>query len=129
MEWIGNELPLAVIRDMIVRYQATGAHQRKRLSRTFTGQTPDQNKVIDALHHIDTWGIEYDEWVSILMAIHSEFPGEEGLQIAETWADGKPGETEQKWRSFDRNGNGLGRVGIGTLFAIAKKAGWQQTHS
>lgn len=124
MEFIGNVLPQAIIKDMIRRYQATGRREHKRIMAT-SYSAPNQQRVADALGHIDPWAIEYDQWLSILMAIHSEFPGDDGLSMADSWAQGKGNEVEQKWRSFQPAGNTAGRVGIGTLFAIAREKGWQ----
>lgn len=121
---LGQELPIDLVKDLIKRYQATGQRARRKAIQRYAGQTPDEAKVIDALRHIDAWGIDYDQWVAVLMAVHSAFPGPSGMAIAESWADGKPGEVEQKWRSFKPGGNGLGRIGVGTLFALAKEAGW-----
>jgi hypothetical protein len=126
MEWLANELSLDLLKDLIRRYQETGARVRRQLQRRYEPCNADEREVVDALRHIDAWGIAYDEWVAVLMAIHSEFPGENGIAIADAWADGKQGEVAQKWRSFDAQGNTTGRVGIGTLFQMAKEHGWER---
>jgi len=125
MEWLGHELPIELVKDLIRRYQATGKAERRRTQRDYAPGTADERDVVDALKHIDPWRIDYDEWVAVLMAIHSEIPGPRGMSLADMWADGYPGEVEHKWRSFDANGNTSGRVGIGTLFALAKNGGWE----
>lgn len=125
MEWLNHELPLSLARDLIARYQSTGNAQRKRTQRAYMPGTADEHDITDALRHIDPWRLGYDEWVSVLMAIHSEL-GVSGLSLAESWADGKPREVEQKWRGFDAGGNVSGRVGIGTLFALAYDGGWER---
>jgi hypothetical protein len=122
---LDHSLPIALVKDLIARYRATGMQARRQANTTYAGTTPDEGRVIDALNHINAWSIDYDEWVAILMALHSEFPGANGLAIAESWADGKPGEVEQKWKSFNQTGNISGRVGIGTLFTLAKQSGWE----
>lgn len=124
MEYLGNILPLTVVKDMIERYQTTGTRQHKRMSAA-TFSAPDQQRVADALRCIDPWAIDYGEWVSILMAIHSEFPGDDGLSLAESWGQGQGNEVERKWRSFRETGNPTGKVGIGTLFAMARSKGWR----
>lgn len=124
MEYPGNVLPFDVVKDMVERYKMTGRQQHKRMAIGTYG-TPDQQRVADALRHLDAWSMDYDQWVHVLMAIHSAFPDDSGLALAESWAQGKPREVEQKWRSFHDTGNGVGRVGIGTLFAMAKERGWQ----
>lgn len=125
IEYLANELPLDVIKTLIKQYQVSGqvaknTHERKN----YTAPT-DQKDVAEALRKIPPWGIEYDQWVSILMAIHHEF-GDNGLGLAESWADGKPEEVRRKWRSFNENGNTSGKVTLGTLFAIAKEYGWER---
>lgn len=125
MEWLANELPLELVKDLIRRYQQTGQHARRQVNARYQGQTPDETELMDALKAIDPWTIDYDEWVAVLMAIHSAYPNETGLSIAESWADGKAGEVEHKWRGFRPDGNPQGKVGVGTLFAVAKQHGWK----
>ena len=85
----------------------------------------DLGLVEDALKSIDPWEFGYSRWIRVLMALHSEFPGEDGRAVAVAWACGKPGEVEAHWdRHFKTDGNRSGRVGIGTLFHEAKLAGW-----
>jgi len=87
----------------------------------------DLDLVEDALKSIDPWGFGYSRWIRVLMALHSEFPGEDGRAVAVAWACGKPGEVEAHWdRHFKADGNRSGRVGIGTLFHEAKLAGWKR---
>jgi len=125
MEWLNHELPLGLARDLIARYQSTGNATRKRAQRAYVPGTADEHQIMDALKHIDPWRLDYDEWVAVLMAIHSEL-GSSGLSLAESWAAGNKGEVEQKWRSFHMDGNVSGRVSIGTLFALAKDGGWER---
>lgn len=127
MELLPGRLPLSIIKDMIKRYQQTGQHEKRRVQH-YEPRNTDEREVQDALKHINPWGIDYDQWLSILMALHSEFPGGNGMAMAEAWAQGYKGEVERKWRSFDQNGNGSGRVGIGTLFAIAKEQGYSKVN-
>lgn len=127
MEWLNNELPLDIVKDLISRYKATGRANHRRVHRgpIRTSGDTDRQKIVDALNHLDPWSVSYNEWVSVLMAIHSEMPGAAGLSLAESWADGKPHEVEQKWRSFDPSGNASGQVTVATLFKLAKDRGWE----
>lgn len=124
IEWLPNVLPLSIVKDMIARYKATG-EQQKRTIQQYTAQTADEQQVQDALKCIPPWGIQYDEWLCVLMAVHSAFPGSNGLAIADSWAQGDKGEVERKWRSFTGDGNTSGRIGLGTLFNIAKEHGYR----
>lgn len=121
VEWLNNELPLSLVRDLIKRHHMATQAQRKTPRREYKSDTVDEQCITDALAHLDPWSLSYDEWLSVLMAIHSEMPGPAGLSLADTWAAGYPGEVEQKWRGFEANGNANGRVSIGTLFALAKE--------
>ena len=68
---------------------------------------------------IGPWDIGYHEWVSILMALHAEF-GTDALPLAESWAEGKTGEVEKKFKSFRKTG-----VNLATLIYHAKQNGWK----
>ena len=125
MEYIGNVLPVAVVQKVIRDYLTSGAVAKRKHSERYQ-PTADEHDVCEALNCIPAWGIEYDEWVDVLMGIHSAF-GENGLRIAESWAEeGYPGEVERKWRSFRDGGNAAGRVTIASVFGIAKRFGWRK---
>ena len=121
---LDRELPLDLVKDLIARHKTTSVRERRAPNPRYAGQTPDEQRVQDALKALNPWKLDYGDWLAVLLALHSEFPGANGLAMAESWAQGFPGEVEGKWRGFKSNGNGAGRVGIGTLFALAKEAGW-----
>lgn len=123
VEYFENVLPLNTLKHLIAQYQETG--KRERVRQTWTAPT-EQAEVADALRKIPAWGIDYDQWVAVLMALHREY-GDAGLSLAESWADGAPGEVERKWRSFKPAGNYAGAVGLGTVFALAQSFGWRKT--
>ena len=123
VEYFENVLPLATLKHLIAQYQETGKRERTR--QTWTAST-EQAEVADALRKIPAWGIDYDQWVAVLMALHREY-GDGGLALAESWADGASGEVERKWRSFKPAGNYAGAVGLGTVFALAQSFGWRKT--
>ncbi len=124
VEYIDNRLPLSKLKEIIGNYQATGTVVKRHHERS--GNTPvDQVEVADALRCIPPIGIDYNEWLGVLMGIHNEF-GDSGMLLAEQWAQGQPGEIERKWRSFNNNGNVSGRVTIATVFGMAQKHGWRK---
>lgn len=124
-EFLDQVLPLDVVKKLIEKYLESGEQEKKHATKTGYAAPASQAEVANALKYINPWGIDYDEWVSVLMALHAEF-GDGGYQLAESWADGKTGEVAQKWRSFKQGGNPSGRVTVATLFAIAKRNGWRK---
>jgi hypothetical protein len=124
-EYINQVLPLEVLKKLIAQYQDTGAVEKRRSLRKDYAAPATQQEVADALKLIPPWQIEYDEWVSVLMAIHAEF-GDAGYALAENWGDGKQGEIEHKWSSFKQLGNTAGAVTIATVFGLAKRFGWKK---
>jgi hypothetical protein len=124
-EFIDEVLPLAVVKDLIAKYQEMGAIEKQRTAHREYGTPASQAEVADALKSIPPWSIDYSEWLSILMAIHSQF-GDGGMGLAESWGDGKGNEIEQKFKSFKGDGNPAGKVTIATLFGIAKAKGWKK---
>jgi hypothetical protein len=75
----------------------------------------------DALSHLDP-DMDYHSWLKTGMALKAGL-GKAGRALWLAWsAQGKkckPGEPEEKWRSFSRTG-----VGLGSLFYMAHEAGW-----
>ena len=124
IETLDNVLSLTTVKRLISQYQETGRRERQRHEREYTA-TNAQAEVADALKKIPAWGIDYDEWVAVLMALHREY-GDAGMELAESWAQGAQGEVERKWRSFKADGNPAGAVGLGTVFALAKRFGWER---
>lgn len=124
MMHLGNVLTIDKVKKIIADYQESAKREQKPKLKNFTA-TASQSEVYEALKLINPWQVDYDEWVNILMGIHSEF-GDNGFSMADSWADGKKGEVEQKWRSFKDNGNGTGKVTIATVFGIAKRFGWNK---
>ena len=124
VELIHSQLPLELVKDLVQHYQDGKRNRGQRRKAPSEPGSTDEGRIRAALNHLDPWAIDYSEWVSVLMALHSEL-GEPGLTVAESWASGQRGEVEQKWRGFDANGNVSGRVTIGTLFALARRHGWQ----
>lgn len=67
--------------------------------------------------------LPYNDWLSVLMALHERFNGsEEGLLAADKWSAGgskyRQGEVAAKWRSFKRTG-----VSWATIPALARQHG------
>jgi len=123
MKHLGNVLTIDKIKKIIADYQESSKREQKPKLKNFTA-TATQTEVYEALKLIPPWQVDYEEWVNILMGIHSEF-GDDGFSMAESWADGKQGEVLQKWKSFKDNGNPVGKVTIATVFGIAKRFGWK----
>ncbi|MEM1077959.1 MAG: bifunctional DNA primase/polymerase [Pseudomonadota bacterium] len=79
-------------------------------------------EVEELLGHIPA-DLPYQDWLSVLMALHDRFNGsEEGLALADRWsatgAKYRPGEVAAKWRSFKRGG-----VRWPTVPALARQSG------
>jgi hypothetical protein len=124
MAYLGSVLPLEIVRHTILQYQETGRQEKQRQTTNYTAPA-DQATIQDALHHIPANGIDYDDWVKVLMGLHREL-GDAALDLAECWAQGYNGEVARKFKSFKADGNVSGTVTIGTVFALAKQHGWQR---
>lgn len=68
-----------------------------------------------------------DNWLKVLMALHSTGWGAKAREIADDWSrqSAKFNEADQDktWTSFDRGYDGVS-VTLGTIYAMAKEAGW-----
>lgn len=105
-DYLDNVLPLDTIKKLIEKYQESGQAERRKATGANYSAPASQQEVSSALKLIPPWGVSYDEWVAILMAIHSAF-GEDGYQLAESWADGGQGEVARKWKTFKPSGHRL----------------------
>ncbi len=119
------EIPPAV-RELLDRMEAQIREAKERkVERTFEA-LPELAKVAEALSFIPNWsineregGLEYRDWLAVLMAIHSAYPGEEGIDLCEAWSPGFPGEIEAKFKSFQGTG-----YTMATVAHMARSHGW-----
>ncbi len=84
----------------------------------------EEGQAVSMLAAINPDDLEYDDWLRLGMAVKSQLPGGEGLAIWDEWsASGnryKVNECSSRWRGFSDFGTARG----GTLFYLAKQAGW-----
>jgi RecA-family ATPase len=97
----------------------------ERAARPAPANTPqDMHEVRSALFAIAP-DLEYLQWLAVLMALHSAYPGEDGMALADEWsaagAKYQEGCVAERWRSFTADG----RTTIKTLFGMARDAGWR----
>jgi len=88
------------------------------------GTPSDYDRAMEALEFINP-GADYDTWLAMGFALHKEF-GDRAKQDWMSWSMDRPKPTsesdlEDHWKSFGKKDG----VGIGTLFHIAKQAGWE----
>jgi hypothetical protein len=124
---INKVLPMAVLDELRAEFCAAMEAERanRKPASHYQASTPELAKVQEAMRFIPKQP-GYHDWLDVLMAVHSEFPGSDGVAICESWSPGFPDEIERKFASFNRNGNGTGKVGIGTVFHMAQQCGWQK---
>ena len=84
----------------------------------------DYDKAMEALNFIDA-GTAYNTWRDIGFALQKEF-GDRAKQDWMSWSMDRVAPTtevdlERHWKSFGKKDG----VGIGTLFHVAKQAGWE----
>ncbi|WP_339678288.1 PriCT-2 domain-containing protein [uncultured Zhongshania sp.] len=88
----------------------------------FADRPLERSDVRSALCYLDP-SVARAEWVTIGMAIKSEFP--DGFDLFDEWSSGgasyKPADCRATWRSIKAGGG----IGIGTLFKLAQQAGWE----
>ncbi len=90
--------------------------------RDYTPRDNDEQRIADALNSINA--DDRDVWLECGMALKAEL-GDAGRYLWDEWSlkSGKYDEADQEkvWRSFQRNG-----IGLGTVFHRAKQSGWQE---
>ncbi len=86
---------------------------------------PSIAEMREILRFIPPGGEYKADWLRILAAVHSVYPGPEGEGMCAEWCDGKPGEIARKFASFKRDGNASDAASVGTLIHIAKQHGYE----
>lgn len=86
---------------------------------------PSIAEMREILRFIPPGGDYTADWLRILAAVHSVYPGPEGEGMCAEWCDGKPGEIAKKFASFKRDGNASDAASVGTLIHIAKQHGYE----
>jgi len=114
---------LKAILDSIVAEQK---RSRERAKDRPVEVAPELETLQDALSFIPNWsineregGLEYRDWLSVLMAVHSLYPDQLGIDLIESWSPGQEGEVAAKFASFHSDG-----VTLGTLDYLAREHGW-----
>lgn len=101
--------------DMLIKPKTAPAPQQRTL------ENAGASEIEEMLSYVSP-DCSYQEWVSVLMAIHSAL-GEDGLSIADAWsAQGRKyrqGEVTKKWRGFSSEGG----VNLGSLAELARQGG------
>jgi len=112
-------LPVPVEQPRPVWSPPTGAAARA----TFD-TVPSYEDMREILRHIPPGGDYTADWLRILAAIHTVYPGSDGIALCEEWSPGKPGEVARKFASFKRDGRATNATSVGTLIYAAKQHGY-----
>jgi hypothetical protein len=86
---------------------------------------PPYEEMREILRHIPPGGDYTTDWLRPLAAVHSVYPGPDGIALCEEWCPGKPGEVARKFASFKRDGRMDNAASVGTLIYLAKQHGYQ----
>jgi hypothetical protein len=130
---LDNRLPLAVARAEVaalLEQRRRQAEERQRQAEARAGRYrcddpddwPNEDDVAEMLKHLPRkFDGDYMKWLKVLMAVHSEFPGDAGIDLVEAWSPGSEGEVAIKFRSF--RGSDYG-PSIGWLITLARSYGY-----
>jgi hypothetical protein len=108
-------------REEIMRAFPPVEHEARQTSSEWRAADCDQERIADALRAIPA--DDRDIWLQVGMALKAEL-GDGGRPIWDNWSATCPKkfkdrDQDKTWRSFRRNG-----IGIGTLFFHAQQHGW-----
>ena len=111
-------IPALLLDRIRARQKATAAAREAHSAQPGRYDLATVKSMLDVLK---PWQDGYDWWLKTGMAAHSAFPSDAGLAIWEAWAEGKRGECERKWHSFNVNGG----ITLSWLERQALAAGWE----
>ena len=78
------------------------------------------------LAHIDPNELSYDDWYKIGMAIKSQYPDEDGLEVWDEWSSHGNRYDQKECRSRWEGFNPAGAVRMATVFWFAQKGGYER---
>lgn len=119
LEEIGGRFPLDVLRHLYQRYVKTLPKEKPKPAMLPETREELYGKIDQALGRINPWGVDYNDWFSIIAAVKNEL-GDGGLPLAVTWAQGGEGEVERMWKYIRRQGGKQAHAG--TIMFFAKQA-------
>ncbi|MDI9548761.1 MAG: PriCT-2 domain-containing protein [Chloroflexota bacterium] len=123
IRWTGHTI---AVLDAAVVAELWRAWTGQELFRTYvprpsSAPPPALAVVADALRRVDPWSLDYDQWISVLAALKHDY-GDDALDLAVHWGQGRPGEVEGKWATF---GDHPRPSTVRTIYRLALAAGWQ----
>jgi hypothetical protein len=123
-------LPIKVLQPIADRMLEQEAALRDRrqieLVRRLKEANESLERVKSALYAInpDKGSLDYESWYKAVAAVYNAFPGLAGMALIEQWTGERNlHDLPAMFRTFDRHGGR--RIGLGTLFQMAKERGWQ----
>jgi hypothetical protein len=132
--WLGNLLTLDALAPLVDARRRATSRAGRRATVAISGSStsipldpPDIERVRRALACIppDAPELPYNDWIHILMGVHSAFPGEVGIALVEGWSPGYEDEVAEKFATFDADRDE--KWTLGTVFWHAKRHGWRDT--
>lgn len=112
---------VACISDFIDSFRS----KTKRME-VVNNSKPSIFQIRDMLRHIppDT---DYNTWIRIVMAVNSEYPDKNGIDVLDDWCGHLcyEGELQTIFNSLNRNDRS--EITLGTLYYYAKNYGWQRS--
>lgn len=126
--WHGNFKDIKVAPEVLLELwqslldEKEQSRQVRKESTEIQGTT-DVDAIQRALDKVPASSLSYEDWYRVGMAIHSELPGDEGLQLFEQWSAIDKGRYDleviiDKWTSFKSGGG----ITIGSLFGMVPKS-------
>lgn len=110
----------------IEQEEARRAAERRLAEHPELANFPDVTDVAEMLRHLDS-DVPYDQWIVVLMAVHSRHPDQIGIDLCNTWSMSStrytPGCVERAFKSFTHKG-----IGIGRLIKLAVDKGYEAPH-
>jgi hypothetical protein len=114
-------LPLDAAAEIVKQHKAATPRKPPTV-KNYQPINTEEKDVAAALRHVPKQ-MAYKDWLSILMAVHSVFPNQAGINLCESWSPGYDGEVEDKFKSFERTTSD--GITIRTLFKLAKENGYK----
>ena len=100
-----------------------GGNRSGQAKASLQGQVGTYEAIADAMRHIGNPGLDYDDWVTVGMALKGAL-GENGRELWDGWSElsdkNNPAMTAKVWGHAKPT-----TIGAGTIYHLARQAGWK----
>ncbi|GIU69785.1 MAG: hypothetical protein KatS3mg002_1021 [Candidatus Woesearchaeota archaeon] len=113
-----DKIPREITEEELIKLNSLKNYQKKKENQRFLNIKENLPKIINSLDRIKHLSDNYQDWITIGMALYSL--GDKGLKLWDEWSKNsikyQSGVCEEKWKTFNPE-----EISLGTIFFLANE--------